>query len=114
MNEQPTIREDILNILRTLSSNGNFTQRQLSSHLGISLGKTNYLLKVSAKKGLIKIKNFTERKNKFKKVKYRLTQKGFEELLRLTVHFLQKKENEYSSLKKELEALRESQATAAV
>ena len=59
-------------------------------NLGISLGKTNYLLKELAKKGLLKPKNFTCRGGKIRKVKYILTKKGFEEKLRLTWYFLKR------------------------
>ena len=43
--------------------------------LGISLGKTNYLLRELIKKGLIKVKGFTETngRGKLNKVQYNLT-----------------------------------------
>ena len=103
MNEH-SLREDILNILRILSSNDACTQRELSSHLGVSLGKTNYLLKASMQKGLIKIKNFSQSDNKLKKVRYILTKKGLEKKLRLTHYFLKKKEKEYFALKGEFDS----------
>ena len=99
------MKEDILNILRFLSSNDNLTQRDLSTHLDFSLGKTNYLLKSLASKGLLKIKSFSEHDQKMKKVKYYLTKKGLEEKLGLTLHFLNKKEEEYRSIKSEWEQL---------
>ena len=89
--------------MRVLSSKSELTQRDLSSTLSISLGKTNYLLKELARKGLLKAKNFSTKKGKVNKVKYILTKKGFEEKLRLTVYFLKKKEKEYLELKKEAE-----------
>ena len=104
MNEH-IIKEEILNILRILSSDNNLTQRDLSTHLGFSLGKTNYLLKSLAQKGLLKIKNFTGKDNKLKRVKYLLTKKGLQEKLKLTYYFLKKKESEYKHLKKELKDL---------
>ena len=100
MNEH-LIREDLFNILRILSSNDTCTQRQLSTHLGISLGKTNYLLRASMQRGLIKLKNFSQSQNRFKKVRYILTRKGLEKKLRLTHYFLKKKEREYLALKGE-------------
>jgi len=100
------MKEDILNILRFLSSNNNLTQRDLSNRLDFSLGKTNYLLKSLAKKGLLKIKNFSERDQKMTKVKYYLTKKGLEEKLGLTLHFLKKKEAEYYLIKNEWEQLK--------
>lgn len=102
MNEHQ-IKEDIFNILRLLASSDALTQRDLSAHLSFSLGKTNYLLRSLAKKGLVKIKNFAKGKGNLKKVQYILTQKGFEEKLDLTYHFLKRKEEEYYALKKEAE-----------
>ena len=99
------MKEDIFNILRLLSSKDNLTQRDLSTHLDFSLGKTNYLLKSLVKKGLLKIKSFSEHDQKVKKVQYYLTKKGWEEKLGLTLHFLKKKEQEYYSIKNEWEQL---------
>ena len=102
MNEH-SFKEDILNILRVISSDDDVTQRDLSSHLGMSLGKTNYLLKSLAQKGLVKIHNFAARKGKLQKVKYILTKEGLEEKIHLTYYFLKRKEEEYLQLRKELE-----------
>ena len=99
------LKEDILHILRLLASKPELTQRNLSQHLGISLGKSNYLLKELVKKGLLKVKNFTHRGEKIRKARYILTKKGFEEKLRLTWFFLKKKEQEYHELKKEVESI---------
>ena len=96
-------REDIFNILRLLSLDEDLTQRDASTRLGFSLGKTNYLVKSLIKKDLIKIKNLISEGNKTKKMKYFLTKKGLKEKINLTYHFLQRKEAEYNSLKKEWE-----------
>lgn len=98
--------ESAYKILRLLTGKTDITQRDISNHLGISLGKTNYLLRELAKKGLIKIKNFSRGKGKLRKVHYILTKKGFNEKLRLTYYFLQKKEREYLELKKEVGELK--------
>ena len=95
------VKEDVFNILRLLSSRDDLTQRDLSSHLGISLGKINYLLKSLVRKGLLEIKNFTAGNQKIKKVKYFLTRRGLEEKVSLTYHFLKKKESEYNHIKNE-------------
>jgi EPS-associated MarR family transcriptional regulator len=104
MNEH-TVREDFLNILRILSSNDSYTQRELSKNLGFSLGKTNYLLKAAIKKGLLKIKSYAKKDEKLNRIKYNLTKKGFEEKLRLTYYFLRRKEKEYLKLKRELKVI---------
>lgn len=107
MNERP-LKEDIFDILRILSTNNALTQRDLSIHLSFSLGKTNYLLRALAQKGLLEIKNFTTKDKKVQKVKYLLTKEGLETKARLTYHFLKQKEVEYSSIKKEWEELEQN------
>jgi EPS-associated MarR family transcriptional regulator len=100
------VKEDILNILRLLSSDTGANQRDLSARLGFSLGKTNYLLRSLVKIGALEIKNFTVRENKLKKIQYMLTRKGWEQKLQLTLFFLKKKETEYLVLKKEAEEIK--------
>ena len=100
--DEHTVKEDVLNILRVLSSSEGANQRALSGRLGFSLGKTNYLLNSLIKKGFIEIHNFTPLGNKLKKIHYILTPKGFEHKLRLAYYFLQKREEEYLMLKKEV------------
>ncbi len=97
--------EDILNILRVLSSQEGCTQRDLSHRLGFSLGKTNYLLKSLAQKGLVEIGNLARFDNKIKKIKYLLTSQGLDTKLKLTCHFLKIKEQEYLRLKAEAREL---------
>lgn len=106
MNEHP-LREDIFAILRLLSSRDDLTQRDLSTHLNISLGKTNYMLKQLIKAGLLEIKNLAVRNHRVKKIKYVLTYKGMEEKIKLTHHFLKEKEAEYNLIKKEWDKVKE-------
>lgn len=101
MTEQPQ-KEETLFIFKELEANPNTTQRDLSSRLNISLGKTNYLLRELILKGFIKAKNFTGNPGKLRKINYFLTEKGLEEKFRLLQHFLQIKEVEYNQLKQEL------------
>ena len=101
-NEQH-LKEDIFRILRLLSSKEDLSQRDLSGHLDMSLGKTNYLLKSMVQRGLIMVRNFTVRDNKAKKVKYILTAEGLDEKLKLAYYYLKRKEEEYLELKRELE-----------
>ncbi len=104
MNEQFE-KEEILSIIKEIETDPSVTQRVISRKLGISLGKTNYLLRELIKKGLIKAKHFSDNPQKLKKIQYLLTEKGLEEKLRLTYHFLQRKEAEYNHLKAEWERL---------
>ena len=104
MTEQPQTEENLF-ILKELETKPNTTQRDLSSRLNISLGKTNYLLRELILRGFIKAKSFTGNPGKLKKIHYLLTEKGLEEKFRLIKHFLQIKEVEYNQLKQELEYL---------
>jgi EPS-associated MarR family transcriptional regulator len=97
--------EEVLKIIKEVESSPTITQRYLSTKLGISLGKTNYLLRELIKKGWIKAKIFSHRKGKLKRLTYNLTKKGLEEKLRLTYRFLKRKEAEYNQIKKEWEEL---------
>ncbi|MCF7908413.1 MAG: MarR family EPS-associated transcriptional regulator [Candidatus Omnitrophica bacterium] len=99
--DKHTLKEDIFNVLRLLSSGDNLTQRDVSSYLDISLGKTNYLLKSLIKKNLIKAMNFSKNPGKLGKVRYILTKKGLEEKVHLMYHFLKKKEIEYNHIRNE-------------
>ena len=44
-------------ILSKLKENPNLTQRQMAEELGLSLGKTNYLIRALIDRGLVKLKN---------------------------------------------------------
>jgi EPS-associated MarR family transcriptional regulator len=103
--DEHIIKEDVLNILRILSSGEEITQRDISQKMDLSLGKTNYLLKALILQGFVKVKNFSSGINKLKKVRYILTQKGLHERLRLAYYFLQRKEKEYLAIKKEVKSI---------
>ena len=92
-------------ILKSLEQEPNYTQRQLSKELGLSLGKVNYCLKSIIGKGFVKIDNFKNNKNK-SQYSYLLTPKGIEEKARLTVEFIKIKTQEYEQLKNEIESLK--------
>jgi EPS-associated MarR family transcriptional regulator len=96
-------------LLKILSRNPNFTQREMSREMGISLGKINYCLAELAKKGLIKINRFKDADNKLQYL-YKLTPKGLEVKAGLTVSFLKLKMFEYDEIKKQIHELaREAQ-----
>ena len=100
-----------LDLLRRLESNPQYTQRELSREMGVSLGKVNYCMKKLTEKGLIKLTNFTHNPNKIGYA-YLLTPSGIEEKSRLTFSFLKRKVIEYEILKKEINALKlESEET---
>ena len=103
----PTLmnNQDIrLDLLRKLELNPQYTQRDLSREMGVSLGKVNYCMKKLTEKGLIKLSNFSHNRNKMGYA-YLLTPSGIEEKSRLTFSFLKRKVIEYEILKKEINAL---------
>lgn len=104
-----TPKEEYLSIIKEIETDPTATQRAVSKKLGISLGKTNYLLKELIAKGLIKGESFSNNPGKLKKISYILTLEGFEEKLRLIQHFLKKKKAEYKLLKEEWEKSNSSQ-----
>lgn len=97
-------QEEALSIIKEIETNPVTTQRAVSKKLGISLGKTNYLIKELVKKGVIKGGSFSANPGKLRKVSYLLTPKGIEEKTRLTYYFLKIKEAEYNKLKEEWNA----------
>ena len=100
-------RKDIhLDLLRKLEANPNYTQRELSQEMGVSLGKINYCMKKLIDKGWIKLSNFGHNPNKTVYI-YLLTPKGIEQKTRLTLSFLKIKMEEYEVLKNEISKLKQ-------
>jgi len=100
-------REEIhFDLLRRLEQNPDCTQRELSSEMGISLGKVNYCLKKLIEKGWVKAKNFHNSNNR-SSYSYLLTPTGIEEKGKLTIEFLQRKIEEYEMLKSKISQLQE-------
>ena len=93
--------EDQFEILRKIQKKPVSSQRELASELGFSLGKLNYCLKGLKQKGLIKINNFKNSKNKINYI-YVLTPRGIDHRLKLTIKFMKKKMKEYDELKAEI------------
>ena len=95
-----------LRILRIVDEQPDISQRQLAVRLGISLGKTNFLIKALFEKGLLKAGNFSRSEHKAGYL-YLLTPKGVRAKLRLARAFLQRKEAEYEALRNEIHALKQ-------
>lgn len=93
-------------LLKILESKPDLTQRQLAKELGISLGKTHYLIKSLIEVGWIKLDNFQSSNNKWGYT-YLLTPKGIAEKAAITTKFLLRKQEEYSELQKEIKQLQE-------
>jgi EPS-associated MarR family transcriptional regulator len=102
---QAEIQEDTyFRVMRILQENPDLTQRELAEKLGVSVGGLNYCLKALMDKGWVKMQNFQNSKNKFKYV-YLLTPQGIAEKVALTTRFLNRKLQEYETLKAEIESL---------
>jgi EPS-associated MarR family transcriptional regulator len=99
-------KEELLQVLREIKNNPEMTQRELSTKLGISLGKVNFLMKALIRQGLIKAHNFKNSNNKNAYLYY-LTPSGIEVKARTTYFFLKRKMQEYEQLEVEIRQLKE-------
>ena len=94
-----------LEAMRLLAAQPELSQRALSRALGLSLGKTHYVLHALLDKGLVKIRNFRRNDNKLAYA-YLLTPKGVRAKLQLTRRFLARKEAEFERLQSTIAQLR--------
>ena len=90
--------------LKILEQQPDLTQRQLSEALGVSLGKTNYVLKSLIDVGWVKLDNFQKSDNKWGYA-YLLTPMGVTEKAAITLRFLKRKKQEYDDLQIEIAQL---------
>ena len=110
----PTVTADVvpvahLELMRLLEQHPEYSQRELAGALGVSLGKTHYLLKALLTKGWVKAKNFQRSNNKLGYL-YVLTPQGVRQRMNLTRAFLASKELQYEVLNKQITLLREELA----
>ena len=85
----------ILRLMGEIDRNGNYTQRELSHRLNLSLGLVNTFLKRLVTKGYFKVKTMPRNR-----VKYFLTPEGLARKSKLTVEYLQYSVNFYRDIKK--------------
>lgn len=93
-------------ILKNVEKNPNITQRQMAKELGLSLGKTNYIIQALIQRGWVKLDNFKKSNSKIGYI-YLLTPEGLSKKSKLAQNFLAMKSNEYNELKKQIEQLKE-------
>ena len=98
-------RDIRLDLLRRLESNPEYTQRELSQEMGVSLGKVNYCMKKLTERGFLKLTNFSHSSNKMVYA-YLLTPQGIEQKARLTTSFLKRKIEEFEMLRGEISKLK--------
>lgn len=91
--------------MRLLEEHPDCSQRELSRRMGVSLGKTHYLLRALLEKGWVKAQNFSRSDRKLRYA-YVLTPNGVRERVKLTRAFLARKESEYIELRTQISRLR--------
>ena len=91
-------------ILKILKDNPKITQRQLSKELGLSLGRTNYVIHALIDKGWVKFSNFRRSDNKLAYL-YALTPEGIANKSLLAQNFFIRKSKQYNKLKEEIKML---------
>ena len=94
-----------LALIRLIEQQPEMSQRQLSHALGLSLGKTHYVLHALLDKGLVKARNFRRSDHRLAYA-YVLTPRGLTEKLRLMQTFLARKEAEFEVLQRTIASLR--------
>lgn len=92
-------------LLKQLTNDPKASQRSLAQNLGVSVGKVNYCIRALVDKGWVKANNFRRSDNKLAYA-YLLTRSGMAAKIRLTRDFLLRKEQEYETLQREIDALR--------
>ena len=93
-------------VLKILEQQPDLTQRQLAEELGVSLGKTHYLVKSLIDVGWVKLENFQKSNSRWGYA-YLLTPKGIVEKAAITARFLVRKQREYTQLQQEIAQLQE-------
>lgn len=102
----PLLPDDLrYELLKALDANPDISQRELSKHMGISLGKTNYCLKALIEAGWVKAGNFARSERKINYA-YVLTPRGLKEKAAVTVRFLKNKQTQYEQLEREIAELK--------
>jgi len=91
-------------VLKHLEDNPRMTQRQLAEVLGVSLGKTNYMIQSLLDVGWLKLGKFKRSNNKMGYA-YLLTPKGLADKAKVVKKFLDRKRDEYKRLASEIDAL---------
>ena len=92
-------------VLRRLHQTPQVSQRALAKDLGVGLGTINFCFQALVEKGLVKMQNFSQSKNKLRYA-YLLTPAGVAEKSKLTAEFLKRKVAEYETLQAEIEKLK--------
>ena len=105
MKDTSAAQQDIrFRVLCLLQARPELTQREIARELGVSLGGVNFCLRALVDKGLVKIRNFQNSKNRTAYL-YLLTPRGIRAKMALTEAFLKRRLAEYRALRAEIQAL---------
>jgi EPS-associated MarR family transcriptional regulator len=91
-------------VLRRLHQTPQVSQRALAKNLGVGLDTINFCFQTLVEKGLVKMQNLSQSKNKLRYA-YLLTPAGVAEKSKLTAEFLKRKVAECEALQSEIEAM---------
>lgn len=103
-NRQTRQQETHFKIMQLLDENPSISTRNIAHRVGISNGAAYYCVTALVEKGFVKLKTFTQSKNKSKYI-YELTPSGLRAKASLTAQFLERKRCQYNKLKLEIERL---------
>lgn len=95
-----------LKVMQMIAKQPDISQRELAARLNVSVGKINYCMQALVAKGLVKIQNFRNSKNKIAYV-YLLTPDGVASKAKLTMQYLKLRIKEYDALKEEIAQLKQ-------
>ena len=91
-------------LLRLIQEDPAITTREIAHRVGISNGSAYYCVRALVDKGFVKLKNFTRAQKKVNYL-YELTPRGIRAKAALTLHFLERKREEFDDLKLEISLL---------
>ena len=97
-------QETNLKVMQLVDADPSVSTREIAQRVGISNGAAYYCVTALIDKGFVKLKNFTQSKNKANYI-YELTPRGIRAKAALTVQFLEHKRTEYYHLKTEIARL---------
>ena len=98
-------------ILKLLSAQPKLSQRTLAEKLGISLGRTNYILSELIERGIVKMKRLQSAPQKILYA-YLITPEGLEEKSKIAAHLLKQKQEEYEQIKTRIKEIMEELETS--
>ena len=103
-NRRERQQETYFRVMRLLEEDPSISTREIAQKVGISNGAAYYCVTALVEKGFVKLKNFTQSRNKATYI-YEMTPRGIRVKAAMAVQFLEQKRNEYNQLKAEIARL---------